>query len=135
MVNIKKSLKEFKDRAALLKEDEEELQEQIRETEEMGRQFKRRSLDALMGLEKLMGLISLKITYRDKKGEITQHTITSRDRFGLVTVHGQDYAITDIGMRMLTPRELYRAQGFPDIVDEVEEEKKKALWKSQQKKK
>ena len=34
--------------------------------------------------------------------------------FGLVTVHGQEYAIVDIGLRMLTPRELYRAQGFPE---------------------
>lgn len=42
------------------------------------------------------------------------HTITTKDRFGLVTVHGEDYAIADIGMRMLSPRELYRCQGFPD---------------------
>ena len=42
------------------------------------------------------------------------HTVTTRDRFGLVTVRGQDYYIADIGMRMLQPRELYRAQGFPD---------------------
>ncbi len=41
------------------------------------------------------------------------HTVTTRDRFGLVTVAGEDYQIEDIGMRMLTPRELYRAQGFP----------------------
>jgi DNA (cytosine-5)-methyltransferase 1 len=41
-------------------------------------------------------------------------TVTSRDRIGLVTVEGQDYLIADIGMRMLWPRELYRAQGFPD---------------------
>lgn len=41
------------------------------------------------------------------------HTITTKDRFGLVTVHGEQYAIVDIGMRMLAPRELYRAQGFP----------------------
>lgn len=40
-------------------------------------------------------------------------TVTTRDRFGLVTVHGIDYAIVDIGMRMLEPHELYRAQGFP----------------------
>jgi DNA (cytosine-5)-methyltransferase 1 len=39
-------------------------------------------------------------------------TITTKDRFGLVMVHGQPYQIVDIGMRMLTPRELYRAQGF-----------------------
>jgi len=48
-------------------------------------------------------------------------TITSRDRFGLVTVHGQDYLIADIGMRMLSPRELFRAQGFPDsyVIDPI----------------
>lgn len=40
------------------------------------------------------------------------HTITTKHRFGLVTVHGVDYQIVDIGMRMLEPRELYRAQGF-----------------------
>ncbi len=44
------------------------------------------------------------------------HTLTTRDRFGVVTVEigGEPYAITDIGMRMLTPREQFRAQGFPD---------------------
>jgi DNA (cytosine-5)-methyltransferase 1 len=46
-------------------------------------------------------------------------TITSKDRFGVVTVHGQDYQIVDIGMRMLEPRELFNAQGFPNdyIID------------------
>lgn len=44
------------------------------------------------------------------------HTLTTKPRFGLVTVsiEGQTYAIADIGMRMLTPREQFRAQGFPD---------------------
>jgi len=42
------------------------------------------------------------------------HTIPTKDRIGLVTIQGEDYAIVDIGMRMLTPRELARAQGFPD---------------------
>lgn len=41
-------------------------------------------------------------------------TVTSRARFGLVMVHGEPYQIVDIGMRMLTSRELARAQGFPD---------------------
>lgn len=43
------------------------------------------------------------------------HTIPTRDRFGLVTVQigGEPYVITDIGMRMLQPHELYVAQGFP----------------------
>jgi DNA (cytosine-5)-methyltransferase 1 len=49
------------------------------------------------------------------------HTIPTKDRLGLVTIHGEDYAIVDIGMRMLTPRELARAQGFPDsyILDPI----------------
>ncbi len=42
------------------------------------------------------------------------HTVTAKDRMGLVTVAGEDWQIWDIGMRMLAPRELYRAQGFPD---------------------
>ena len=48
-------------------------------------------------------------------------TVTSRDRFGLVTIHGQDYEIVDIGLRMLAPHELYRAQGFPAgyVIDEI----------------
>ncbi|MDZ5712260.1 DNA cytosine methyltransferase [Jeotgalibacillus haloalkalitolerans] len=42
------------------------------------------------------------------------HTIPTKDRFGLVTVHGENYKVTDIGMRMLQPRELFLAQGFPN---------------------
>ena len=42
------------------------------------------------------------------------HTVPTKDRFGLVMVHGEPYGICDIGMRMLRPRELFRAQGFPD---------------------
>lgn len=43
-------------------------------------------------------------------------TVTSKDRLQLVTVEidHQTYVLDDIGMRMLAPRELYRAQGFPD---------------------
>lgn len=41
-------------------------------------------------------------------------TITAKDRIGLITVQGQDYQIVDIGLRMLTPRELFDAQGFPE---------------------
>ncbi|QDD62680.1 DNA cytosine methyltransferase (plasmid) [Herbaspirillum seropedicae] len=49
------------------------------------------------------------------------HTVPTKDRFGLVMVHGEQYQIVDIGMRMLTPRELARAQGFPDdyVLDPV----------------
>lgn len=44
------------------------------------------------------------------------HTITSKHRFGVITVHGEPHYIADIGMRMLAPRELFRAQGFPDDI-------------------
>lgn len=40
-------------------------------------------------------------------------TVTTKDRFALVTVHGKEYIIADIKMRMLQPRELFNAQGFP----------------------
>lgn len=42
-------------------------------------------------------------------------TVTTRDRMALVTVVilGTPYVIVDIGLRMLRPHELYRAQGFP----------------------
>lgn len=43
-------------------------------------------------------------------------TVTTVDRLQLVTVNidGATYVITDIGMRMLQPHELFKAQGFPD---------------------
>lgn len=42
-------------------------------------------------------------------------TVTTRDRMALVTVHvrGVPHVITDIRLRMLKPRELFTAQGFP----------------------
>lgn len=44
------------------------------------------------------------------------HTVTAKHHFGLVTVDiaWEPYVIADIGMRMLSPRELFRAQGFDD---------------------
>jgi len=63
----------------------------------------------------------LKYYGTDQDPRLTEplHTLTTKERFGLVTVQGVDYPITDIGMRMLQSRELYRAQGFPDsyIID------------------
>ena len=60
--------------------------------------------------------------YGDATGQDIKNpldTITSRDRFGLVTIDGTDYQIVDIGLRMLEPKELYGCQGFPDdyIID------------------
>jgi DNA (cytosine-5)-methyltransferase 1 len=90
------------------------------------------------------------------------HTITSKDRIGLVTAifdgrraveardwlrmmqvigpeeegeiqhDGRTYRIVDICMRMLAPRELYRAQGFPDsyVIEDMPDGQK--LSKSKQ---
>lgn len=47
------------------------------------------------------------------------HTVTTKARFGLVVIHGVEYQIVDIGMRMLRPHELFAAQGFPADYDIV----------------
>ena len=51
---------------------------------------------------------------RDKA--LPMDTITTRDRLALVTVYikGEPFYIVDITLRMLEPKELYKAQGFPD---------------------
>lgn len=41
------------------------------------------------------------------------HTIVTKERFALITVLGNEYAIMDIYLRMLTPEELKLGQGFP----------------------
>ena len=61
-------------------------------------------------------------------------TITTRDRLALVTVtiKGHPYVIVDIGMRMLTPRELYLIQGFrPDYKIEYGHDGRKFSNKAQ----
>lgn len=65
-------------------------------------------------------------TEQDPHIEEPLHTVTAKDRFGLVMVQGKPYMIVDIGMRMLSPRELYRAQGFTEdyIIDPVVNGKK-----------
>jgi DNA (cytosine-5)-methyltransferase 1 len=65
----------------------------------------------------------LKYYGTDQDPRLTEplHTVTTKDRYGLVTIQGQDYEIVDIGLRMLAPHELYRAQGFPAgyVIDEI----------------
>lgn len=53
---------------------------------------------------------------QDQSTDAPLATVPTRARHSvvIVTIDGTDYAITDIGMRMLEPRELARAQGFPD---------------------
>ena len=72
-------------------------------------------------------------TDQDPRLEEPLHTVTTKDRYGLVTIAGEDYAIADIGMRMLTPRELFRAQGFPEdyIIDRgcvIDNDTGRVLW-------
>ncbi len=52
-------------------------------------------------------------TEQDPQLGLPLATVTTKDRFALVTIAGVDYAIVDIGMRMLHPRELFNAQSFP----------------------
>lgn len=63
----------------------------------------------------LVSAFLLKYYGSEKDGERIDgplHTIPTKDRFGLVVVRGDLYRIVDIGMRMLTPAELFKAQGF-----------------------
>lgn len=50
---------------------------------------------------------------------LREYGVEFEGEFATLTVDGITYVIVDIGMRMLTPRELFRAQGFPDsyIID------------------
>lgn len=40
-------------------------------------------------------------------------TLTSKDRFALITIQAKQYQLRDIYMRFLTPREMCNAMGFP----------------------
>lgn len=59
-------------------------------------------------------------------------TITVRDRFGLVTIKGENYQIIDIGMRMLEPHELFAAMGFPESYQISYDSNGKKLSKAKQ---
>lgn len=61
------------------------------------------------------------------------HTVATKDRFGLVIVEGVEHQIIDIGMRMLTPREQFLAQGFdPDYKIDIDYNGKPLTKKAQQ---
>lgn len=61
-------------------------------------------------------------------------TLTSKERYGLVIVEldGEEYIVADIKMRMLTSRELYRAQGFSEDYQIAPEWNGKPLTKTAQ---
>lgn len=66
-------------------------------------------------------LVAAFLTYYQQGGTANRldapaPAVVTKARHGLVTVtiDGADYVLADIGLRMLAPRELARAQGFPD---------------------
>ena len=67
-----------------------------------------------------LAMVFLFNTFNTKKVEFEEVTFSTFSRnvdegkVKEVTIKGQDYQIVDIGLRMLQPRELFRAQGFPD---------------------
>ena len=58
---------------------------------------------------------------RDGKRCTATDDRTTKALRGIVMIDGVDYQIVDIAMRMLSPRELYRAQSFGDhyIIDPI----------------
>jgi len=71
----------------------------------------------------------------DSRGQLLfepMRTVDTANRFALVIIHGEPYEIVDIGMRMLSPRELFAAQGFPGDYDIAPEINGKPITKTQQ---
>jgi DNA (cytosine-5)-methyltransferase 1 len=64
-------------------------------------------------------LVKYYATKDDPNLKAPMHRVSTEDGVALVTIKGERYRIADIGMRHLTPRELYRAQSFSDgyIID------------------
>lgn len=58
--------------------------------------------------------------------DVADHGVTT------CMIQGEEYAIVDIGMRMLTPREQFRAQGFPDSYEIERTSDGKPISKTQQ---
>jgi len=62
------------------------------------------------------------VTSKDRMGFVTVSgrklrcglPVDALQRLGIVTIAGEQYQIADIGLRMLQPHELAKAQGFPD---------------------
>lgn len=73
-----------------------------------------------------VGEVKTTLAVEDYDEERAQQVLTflqeycGEDSTGLVEIAGVSYRIVDIGMRMLQPQELYRAQGFPEwyIIDQ-----------------
>lgn len=64
---------------------------------------------------------------------LREHGVWDGGEFVTLEVEGVTYVVIDIGMRMLTPRELFRAQGFPDdyVIEGVWHEDEAGEWRWQ----
>lgn len=64
---------------------------------------------------------------------LREHGAWDGDEFVTLEVDDVTYVVIDIGMRMLTPRELFRAQGFPDdyVIEGVWHEDAAGEWRWQ----
>ncbi|WP_449044166.1 DNA cytosine methyltransferase [Paracoccus versutus] len=64
---------------------------------------------------------------------LREHGVWDGGEFVTLEVEGTSYVVIDIGMRMLTPRELFRAQGFPDdyVIEGVWHEDEAGEWRWQ----
>lgn len=64
---------------------------------------------------------------------LREHGAWDGGEFVTLEICGSSYVVIDIGMRMLTPRELFRAQGFPDdyVIEGVWHEDEAGEWRWQ----
>ena len=67
----------------------------------------------MLDINAFINVTSSNFASTNKSRYVAIDTITAKDRFAVVTIHGEEYIITDIKMRMLQPRELFNCQGFP----------------------
>lgn len=61
---------------------------------------------------------------------LRDHGVWDGGEFVTLEIDGATYVVIDIGMRMLTPRELFRAQGFPEdyVIDGVWRKDEAGEW-------
>ncbi|WP_313350229.1 DNA cytosine methyltransferase [Paracoccus sp. (in: a-proteobacteria)] len=61
---------------------------------------------------------------------LRDHGVWDGGEFVTLEIKGATYVVIDIGMRMLTPRELFRAQGFPEdyVIEGVWREDEAGEW-------
>ncbi len=64
---------------------------------------------------------------------LREHGVWDGGEFVTLEIGGASYVVIDIGMRMLTPRELFRAQGFPEdyVIEGVWREDEAGEWRWQ----